>query len=498
MSSLADAMKTLTAQYYNALTGGLGLNPQQFQITQGQIALGATSQSLWGYLDTIPPVSIANTWTPGGQNTFSSQYGALISRLKDSASSDWRTAMGDWSSAWVAYLKANKPAKDQSLADFFRSWALTSGMPPAQAQQVASLYAAALNGPIFQANEAYTAAGGQTGVKAYTETIESATHAILSNAGKTVSLDSASESSDVSHTWAKAAAEGLIEEFFIGGEGSYDHTATTLITAGVDIKITFDHIATIPARQLSQGSITAGPDTFPAWYVPAALSDGYNSNNNEVWQDGSPNWTSFFGPSGAFQRTTQAVVVVDGISITMTSSASFEHDEQTKVEAAFSAGFFPFFGVEGEGGWTKATTNFDQGQVSVSQSSPVGNPQIIGILQIPIENFVAAQTLSEAILGDRRKLAAVQPETTVKIIDPENPRALLGVSVNWLPAAFAALQLAHPNPGVQQVVFTNTNSWACNNAPGWAIGALHQYLGATAQRVVGPGGGTAVNIIAYH
>jgi len=121
MPSLADAMKTLTAQYYNALTGGLGLNPQQFQITQGQIALGATSQSLWGYLDTIPPVSIANTWTPGGQNTFSSQYGALISRLKDSASSDWRTAMGDWSAAWVAYLKANKPAKDQSLADFFRS-----------------------------------------------------------------------------------------------------------------------------------------------------------------------------------------------------------------------------------------------------------------------------------------------------------------------------------------------------------------------------------------
>ena len=84
MPSLADAMKTLTAQYYNALTGGLRLNPQQeFQITQGQIALGATSQNFWGYLDTIPPVLIANTWSPGGQNTFSSQYGAVISRLKD-------------------------------------------------------------------------------------------------------------------------------------------------------------------------------------------------------------------------------------------------------------------------------------------------------------------------------------------------------------------------------------------------------------------------------
>ena len=305
---------------------------------------------------------------------------------------------------------------------------------------------------------------------------------------------------NVSHTWAKAAAEGLIEAFFIGGEGSYDHTATTLITAGVDIKITFDHIATIPARPLSQGSITAGPDTFPAWYVPGAFTDGYNSNNNQVWQDGSPNWTSFFGPSGAFQRTTQAIIVVDGISITMTSSASFEHDEQTKVEAAFSAGFFPFFGVEGEGGWTKATTNFDQGQVSVSQSSPVGNPQIIGILQIPIENDIAAQTLTEAILGDRRKLAAVQPETTVKIIDPENlvrPARRVG---QLAAGSFRRPAIGAPEPGVSSRSSScNTNSWACNNAPGWAIGSLHQYLGATAQRVAGPGGGTiAVNIVAYH
>lgn len=497
MSSISDAMKTLTAQYYNALTRQLNLDPNQFQLTQGQIALGATSQDLWTYLDSIPPMSITNSWSPGGQNTFSSQYGLLISRLMDPSSSNWQQAMGDWLTQWTTYLHATPTPAGQTLAEFFQSWALKSGMPPSQAQQVASLYAAALNGPIFSANETYGAAGGQVGLKAYTETIESATNAILANTGSSVSLDSATESSDVTRTWAEGAVDGWVEDLFGGVETSYDDLASTLITSGIDIQITFAHVATIPAKPLSQGTIVAGPTTYDAWYVPAALAEGYTNNNNEVWQDGTPGWADFFGPSGSFQRTAQGIVVVDGISITMTSSASFSSSDQARLQAAFSGGFFPFFGIEASGGWSKSTTSFDQGQISVSQSCPVGNPQILGLLQTPMSSCVAAQTLAKAILADRSKMAGIKPNSTVRIVDSKRAGATVGVAVNWAPAAFAAMQAAHPTPGVQQVIFTGTNSWAANNAPFWAIGSMHQYLGATAQRVAGPGGTVAALIVSY-
>lgn len=498
MSSLSDAMQTLTAQYINALITQLNLSADQFQLTQGEIALDASSQALWAYLDAIPPDSLANNWSPGGQNTFSSQYGDVISRLKDAGSTAWQQSMGDWLPAWETYLKANPCPATQTMAGYFRNWALASGMPPTQAQQAASLYSAALNGPIFQANEAYAAAGGQTGVKAYTQTIESATHAIMSNAGKTVSFDSATESSDVSHTWAATVGEGFIADLFGGGDASYDDVASRVISAGLDISIAFTHIATIPAIPLSQGTVTAGPSTYSAWYVPAALSSGYTTNNNEVWQDGTPGWANFFGPGGSFPRATQAIILVDGISVTMTSRASFDESDQTTVQTAFGGGFFPFFEVEGHGGWSSSTVNFDQGQVTVTQSSPIGNPQVLGILQTPLTNLVAAEQLTKAILSDRRRLRDVKPDSTIEIVDPERPDVMIGVSVNWTPGAYAAMQAAHPNPGVQQVVFVGTNNWAANNAPTWAVGAMQQYLGATAQRVVTPGGGIGALISAYH
>ena len=158
---------------------------------------------------------------------------------------------------------------------------------------------------------------------------------------------------------------------------------------------------------------------------------------------------------------------------------------------------FPFFGIEASGGWSKSTTSFDQGQISVSQSCPVGNPQILGLLQTPMSSCVAAQTLAKAILADRSKMAGIKPNSTVRIVDSKRAGATVGVAVNWAPAAFAAMQAAHPTPGVQQVIFTGTNSWAANNAPFWAIGSMHQYLGATAQRVAGPGGTVAALIVSY-
>ena len=81
---------------------------------------------------------------------------------------------------------------------------------------------------------------------------------------------------------------------------------------------------------------------------------------------------------------TTALVLVDGISISLTSQAGFSGSDQSSMQTAFEAGFFPFFGVEGEGGWNQTVTFDDEGCVVATANCPVGSPQVLGVLVSPI------------------------------------------------------------------------------------------------------------------
>src|SRR3978361_357125 len=153
MSSAAQAMETLTSQWYNAVTRSLQLSAQQFQLVQGNISIGSTSPGIWALMDSIPPDSIAQSWTPQGYNSFSGQYGAIIPRLKDASYGQFQAQMGDWYNTWTAYLQAHPPATvtPAAIVSTFQGWSYIN-MPPDQAQTCVSLLAAAFNGPIGQAH----------------------------------------------------------------------------------------------------------------------------------------------------------------------------------------------------------------------------------------------------------------------------------------------------------------------------------------------------------
>ncbi|WP_457423934.1 hypothetical protein [Roseateles sp. P5_E7] len=502
MSALSEAMQTLTAQYYNAVVTQLSLNDQQFQLAQGNIAVGATSQEIWALMDAIPPMSIVNNWTPGGVNTFSSEYGALLSRIQDTATGAFQAALGDYYTAWQTYLAKNPPTAGQSIIAVYTAWAYSCGMPPDQANKTVGLFQAALNGPVTQANIAWYAAGGQTAIKAYNQTIETIDNTISGAPSGGVNLNSQTESSDVSHTWAQGGVEGFFEDFFGGTDASYDAVSSLVIASELDIQINFAHVTTVPNTPLANGTITAGPTTYQPWYVPAALMLAYSNNNNDTWQNGTPDWTTFFGPTATLPRVASALLIVDGISIIVTSGKSVDASSHTEVKAAFEAGFFPFFGVEGSGGWDTNTTFSDEGIMTVTSNCPQGNPQVLGIIQSPISSYVSDAALRAAMREARPAAPAHQPgSASAQVRRKEGSLAVGVVQVNWTGAAVAGLNAAIPNAGLRQLTANFVDTWVQNNAPGWVMGAQYQWHSvghtATAELVRVAGGDRIARVIAF-
>ncbi len=81
MSAAQDAMKALTAQFYNATAAGCKLDPSRFQLFQAHTPLGTTSRDLWNIFDSIPPQSISTCYDPSRLNRFSQTYGAVVAHL---------------------------------------------------------------------------------------------------------------------------------------------------------------------------------------------------------------------------------------------------------------------------------------------------------------------------------------------------------------------------------------------------------------------------------
>lgn len=502
MSAISDAMKTLTEQYYNAIVTQLKLSDQQFQLAQGNVALGATSQNIWAMMDAIPPISVVNNWTPGGVNTFSSQYGALLTRITDTSTGDFQAALGDYYSAWQTYLKANPPTSGKSTIEIYTAWAYSCGMPPDQANKTVGMFVAALNGAVTQANIAWYTAGGQTTIKAYTQTVEMIDHIIAGAPSGSVTLNSQTQSSDTSHTWANGGIEGFFDVFFGGGESNYDNVSSLVITSELDFQINFNHVTTVPVMPLANGTVTAGPTTYQPWYVPAALLLAYSNNNNNTWQTGTPDWTTFFGPKATLPRLISSLVVIDGITITVTSGKSVDQNSRTQVENAFEAGFFPFFGVVGSGGWQTSTSFSDEGIMTVNSSCPQGNPQLLGILQTPITSYVSETALRAAMREARPVNLTRQTEgVRAEVRSKEGAMAVFVVQVNWTAAAIAGLNASIPNPGQRQLTANFVDTWAQNNAPHWVMGVQYQWQAvgrtATAQLAAIAGGDRIARIVAF-
>ena len=208
-------------------------------------------------------------------------------------------------------------------------------------------------------------------------------------------MDSSTASSDVSHTWASGEVGGAFDIFYGEGSASYDQLTTQFAAAGVQVHASFKSVLQFAAGPLGQPSSDPVLSGYTPWYYSPALNLAYHTSDNTVWQHGNPSWADTFGPTGDMQRVCSALIVVDGISVTVTSSAQFSSSDQQTFTYAASGGFWPFFEASSSGGWSSTATFSDSGEATVTITSPAGNPQILGCIVTPISSIVANQ---EAII----------------------------------------------------------------------------------------------------
>jgi hypothetical protein len=379
MSQVNTAMQTLTAQWYNAMVTGLGLDRNQFQLYQGNNSMDYTSIAMWNRFNAVPPASLNSYYDPNQGNSFAAAFNLVLNALVATPDTNFQTCLEDYYSQWITYFAANDPKTwdAKGVSDLFTRWAMKN--VPSKATCVTALTKMYTN-PINVANNMFASAGTSF---AWNKTIDALQAALAGGGSKTFTMDSSTSSSDVKHTWANGSISFFYNIFSFGGGGSYDDLSVKTTSAGLKVDATFDKVTTFAAGPYAQTD-TDNPvfNTYKPWYYSAVLALAYTTKDNTVWNNqSSTTWVTAFGSKGFLQRMLTALVVADGVTITMTSSASYNSSEQQQITAAAKVGIWPFFSSSAQGGTTTTVTFDDSGSFTSTTTIPRGNPQVLGILQ---------------------------------------------------------------------------------------------------------------------
>jgi hypothetical protein len=398
--SSQQAMQNLTAQWYNSVTTGLGLDPNTFQLIQASTPLGTTSEQLWAYFDSLPPLSTTNYFNPTQFNSFAQSYGAVVGNLTSQAGIQFARVMGDNYSAWAAYKAANRLGPKETPLSQFQAWAYQNIQDPGTMNAAINAYKATFyTVPSIALNmfsnatplPDYSNPNPAPPTYAYTTTYAQLQVLLASAPSKSVSMNSSTASSDVSHTWAKGSVGGAYEIFSGSASGSYDKLTQQFASSQVSVQASFNSVLTLPAGPLAQTSQDPTLSKYTPWYYAPAMNLAYQNNNNLVWNNNPPTWAQTFGPTGNMQRVCSALVIVDGIDISVTSQANFSQSDQESFQASAQAGFWPFFSVQASGGHSVSTSFGSDGSATVHTTMPAGNPQVFGVIVTPISALLANQ-----------------------------------------------------------------------------------------------------------
>ena len=370
-----DAMNALQSKWYNTLVAGLGLNPNTFQLLQSSEPLPSTSSGIWNIFNSIPPDTLTQVFSQSSFNSFHDTYKAVVMNLIPPDGAQFRQTLGDAYPDWQAYLKTLKPGT--TVIDAFNEWAQTH-LDPGTATKAYIQYQQLLNGTVGMAvknvlNPAYIDANNGP---MFSKSIQNLRDELPQAPARTLSFDSATASSDVSHTWASGSVSGAFEFFRGGAGGSFDQMTQRASSSRITVQASFGRVL----------SFAAAPG---GWYNSAALSLGYRNSDNTVWTPGQqPDWESTFGSNGNLQRLSTELLVVDGIDATIPSSAAYSVSVQKKITASASAGFWPFFSASASGGHQTKVSFDSSGSMTLHITQPRGNPQVLGVNVLPIQQVL--------------------------------------------------------------------------------------------------------------
>lgn len=372
---------TLQNQWYNTLAQNVA-GSANFQLLQpnAPIPPQATNDLLWQYFNDLPPVSLNDNLVLSGGNQFYSNYSAVLSQLTSNALTNFQSVLGSYYPLWQQYLGTVTPFPTLAqLPNVFYQWALVNA--PTIAGPGRSAYQAALLDPIFNAQMlVLNTSGFVNNMPNFSQGVTQLFQQIPGGPSVSLTFDSATASSDISSTWAQGNS-GAFFGIFGEGDTSSSQLTQTFASSRVTATINFKHVITFNANP---------PGAPNGWYSSAALGAAEEaSSGGAPWNpSANPSWTTTFGPNGNMRYFTAALIVADGIQTTITSYASYSSDQQTTITQSSSSGFWPFYWSSGSSTFQQNVSFNSSNQMTYTQSSPVGNPVVIGALVLPASQYL--------------------------------------------------------------------------------------------------------------
>ena len=202
---------------------------------------------------------------------------------------------------------------------------------------------------------------------------------VLGNSsGNSLSFDSSKTSDDVGKTWTGGKDVDL--HGLWAGSSPNDRLSRRFAESKVIVSARFKAYA-------------VWTSTPGSWYNSGLFNTAYSNQTTPPWpQDADPTWEDVFGPGGSMLRFIASLVVVDGVSSTVTSDAIYNELDQQTIRNNASRGLWPFYTPTKSDTVTNAVTFDDASGMKIKTITQPGNPLVIGANVIGVAQYLGHRT----------------------------------------------------------------------------------------------------------
>jgi hypothetical protein len=352
------SITAITNAWYNQLCESLHLSTDYFQLCQ-PVAIPANNEALWGCAGLVPPKTLKNNSWYFDQPTFFSQYAAIADQLQFSDSKFEQDIGSAIYSKWNSYLKGlPQPPPANTLPTVWFQWAVI------HAPAVAGIGRADLSS-LALIKSAQAALAPYLGPNAlppeFLPAFPDLTAMLQAAPSAGFSFTSANGNPDVSRSWVPGTDPNLFGIWTGSWCGFLINKKFS--QSALSVSVQFEHFSVV--------TVTPG-----SWYNSGLLHLALAAASVPPWST-STGWDTYFGQNGTLNFATGSVLVVDGLSLTLTCEADFTSGEQSMIKSQVEMGYWPIYARQ----MSPVITNgisFEPGKMIITCQSVPGNPIIMG------------------------------------------------------------------------------------------------------------------------
>lgn len=354
-------MIALQHRWYNCLIDALSLDPSMLQLVQPAAPVAPADQALWDFLDVIPPASL--TFNPRSlvASRMFDQYAAMVSQAEFPMTT-LEQVMGERNfQAWSAYLATLSPTPaDDQLPALVQAWTARTD-PGVAAASVAFFSRRVFLDAALQALTPYQGPDAQPAD--FVGTYADAARLLGASPGCEISFDSSVISENAKQTWTDGRGAGT--DGLWTGSGGDSRLSCLFAASRVRVSARFNaHV---------QWTATPGP-----WYNSSLFNTLFSSRTTPPWRaEANPSWSDLFRPDGSMRRLVASLLLADGGTITVTSDAVFDPEDQRAILDHARLGVWPFYAPTSSA-VSNAVTFPRSGGMEIAIVTQPGNPLLIG------------------------------------------------------------------------------------------------------------------------